>query len=139
MASWRRSGGHTDVSGERRTGEYETALGIRVINLDRLAVHCVYARWTVSPHHFPEYFGTYTSPGLVAFGPGKFSVRGVATIRLIGSWSWAIAKAEATTVAAPPVRGVNGNELNPGGSSTHPCLHASTSYSGRNELVERHG
>ena len=54
------------------------------------------------------------SPGLVALGPGKFSVSGVATIRLIGSWSWAIAKAEATTVAAPPILEVNGRELNPG-------------------------
>ena len=50
------------------------------------------------------------SPGLVALGPGRFSVSGVTTIRLIGSWSWAIAKAEATTVAAPPGWDVNGKE-----------------------------
>ena len=75
------------------------------------------------------------SPGLVALGPGKFSVRGVATIKLIGSWSWAIAKAEATTVAAPPVWKVNGNELNPGrvqGNSAYPYPHASASFPGRN-------
>jgi len=50
------------------------------------------------------------SPGLVALGPGKFSVSGVATIKLIGSWSRAIAKAEATTAAAPPVWEVNGKK-----------------------------
>jgi len=85
MASWRRSAGHTGVYQEVRTGEHETALSIRIINLNRLAVHCIYAKDTVSHRPLPTHFQTYTSPGLVALGPGKFSVRGVATTRLIGS------------------------------------------------------
>jgi len=63
---------------------------------------------------------TYTSPGLFALGPGRFSQSGVTATALIltrikgehvqhvcsrdthGSWSFAIANIEATTVAAPP-------------------------------------
>jgi hypothetical protein len=66
------------------------------------------------------------SPGFVALGPGKFSVRGVATIKLIGRWNLAIASAEATTVAAPPVLEVNGKELNPGQSNGLLHTHVST-------------
>ena len=64
----------------------------------------------------------HMSPGLLALGPGIFSVRGVTTTRLTleiqkpdisanvdnkdvfthGSFSWAMAKADETTAAAPP-------------------------------------
>jgi len=107
MASLRRSGEHAEVSRGGHTREYETTLGVGVINFNRLSIHCVYARETIKPHCLTKHFRTYMSPGLVALGPGKFSVSGVATMRLIGSCSWAIAKAEATTVAAPPVWKVN--------------------------------
>ena len=83
------------------------------------------------------YFKTHTSPGLVALGPGKFSASGVATIRLIGSWSCAAAQAVATTAAAPPILGDQW-ELNPGRVQqdiTYPCPHASTSSPGGNELM----
>ena len=67
---------------------------------------------------------TYTSPGLFAVGPGRFSVSGVRTTRLMlhgqasamystanagisltdGTLSFAIASAVAVTVAAPPAQ-----------------------------------
>ena len=73
---------------------------------------------------------TYISPGLLAEGPGKFSVSGTTTTRLIlqyfsvglkynqdrrnttyGTFSLAIANAAEQTAAAPPAQGKRQNEM----------------------------
>ena len=59
------------------TSQDQATFSIRVVYLNRFPIHSVDSvRWSV--HEIRKLCGrTHTSPGLVAFGPGKFSQSGV--------------------------------------------------------------
>ena len=78
------SGNEDKLDRYRHTSKDKPTLGVSVVDFDRLAVHGVDTGILhVRTSSLVTRSNAYISPGLVALGPGMFSVNGVTTIKLI--------------------------------------------------------
>jgi hypothetical protein len=79
----RLGGGRVAATKKNLTGQYQATFGISIIDLDRLPVHRIdTANANISSRTWRSCRITYMSPGLLALGPGIFSVRGVMVTKL---------------------------------------------------------